>query len=150
MKKTGIIFLAALLLMTMLLFGCGKEKEINYDHFIQTIASSNSGVAAAIDGEVRGQNYVLVFVNVQNDTKDPVTVRKGDYALHAGGETYVCDGYLARIELQSGGAGSERLTTLAFDTIGKGDGKKLGVLFFCDANVSGDFTVTFHDREVQR
>ena len=150
MKKMGMAYLAVLLLVaTVFLFGCGKEKAIDYDHFIQTIDSSPSGVAAVIDGEARKQDYLLVFVAVQNDTKDAVTVRKGDYVLRAGGVEYASDGYLSYIDLQSGSDGSDRLTTVAYDTIGRGKEKKLGVLFFCDVNGNDNFTLTFHGREIR-
>ena len=151
MKKLSMSFLAVLLLLsTAFLFGCGKEKPIDYDRFNQKIESSTTGVAAAIDGVIREQNYVLVFVRVQNDTKDAVTVRKGDYTLHISGNEYASDGYLVRIDLQSGGDGSSRFTTTTYDTIDQGEKKQLGVLFFCDAPGNDAFTVTFHDREINR
>lgn len=149
MKKRLICSLAALLLLSTMFFtGCNKGKEIDYDHFKQTVKSSTTGVTAAVNEESRTENYVLVFVAVENETKDTVTVRKGDYTLTANGKEYASDGFLVKIASQSGAAGSQRITTVTYDTVGKGDEKTLSVLFFCDLQDIDNFTIRFHGRVI--
>lgn len=149
MKRTLVCMFAALLLLsTLFLVGCKKDKEIDYDRFIQSVHASEVGETAYVNGEKRVGNYVQVFVNVKNETDDPVTVRKGDYTLVVGGERYVSDGYMVMISGQSGTNGQVNLDTVTYETIGKGDEKRLAVIFLCDVEDNSNFTLLFHDRVV--
>ena len=80
MKRFLAFSLATFLLLALLfLTGCKKDVEINYEQFRQTIQSTSVSKASFVNEQASGKNYVLVFVTVENEMKDAVIVRKGDY-----------------------------------------------------------------------
>lgn len=151
MKRIVAFSLAALMLLSlMLLTGCKKDVVIDYEQFRQTAKSTSIGNASYVNEQVSGKNYVLVFVTVENQMKDAVIVRKGDYTLTVNGEEIASDGYVTKVDLQSGTMGSNRLYTSDYETVPKKDTRTLGILFFCDAEESVDYTLRFHDQVISR
>lgn len=151
MKRILAFSLATLLLLSLLfLIGCKKDVEIDYEQFRQTIKSMSIGKASFVNEQASGKNYALVFVSVENEMKDAVIVRKGDYTLTVDGEEIASEGYVTKVELQSGTMGSNRLYTSDYETVPKKDTRTLGILFFCDAEEGVDYTLRFHDQVISR
>ena len=151
MKRILVFSLATLLLLAlMLMTGCKNDVEIDYDQFRQTIQSTSVSRASFVNEQESGKNYVLVFVSVENEMKDAVIVRKGDYTLTVNGEEVASDGYVTKVDLQSGTMGSNRLYTADYETVPKKDTRTLGILFFCNAEEGVDYTLRFHGRVISR
>ena len=106
--------------------------------------------ASLVNEQASGKNYVLVFVTVENEMKDAVIVRKGDYSLTVNGEEIASEGYVTKVDLQSGTPGSNRLYTSDYETVPKKDTRTLGIIFFCDAEEGADYTLRFHDRVISQ
>ncbi len=151
MKRILAFSLAAFMLASLLLLtGCKKDVVIDYDQFRQTVKSTSVSRASFVNEKECGKNYILVFVSVENEMKDAVIVRKGDYTLIVNGEEIASEGYVTKVDLQSGTMGSNRLYTSDYETVPKKDTRTLGILFFCDAEENVDYTLRFHDREISR
>lgn len=151
MKRFLAFSLATFLLLALLfLTGCKKDVEINYEQFRQSIQSTSVSKASFVNEQASGKNYVLVFVTVENEMKDAVIVRKGDYSLTVNGEEIASEGYVTKVDLQSGTPGSNRLYTSDYETVPKKDTRTLGIIFFCDAEEGADYTLRFHDRVISQ